>query len=131
MKLPRIIQNIYRKYETGINIHINSLNQLLLMSFINGEQLKFASDISGILLKNVGITLAKYNLAMQSRRGIYWGYCAEIPEDYGVSKMHCRSLATRTGHYPDFHHFPHGVAHGKRGKWYHPSVGRNRNTEFD
>jgi len=64
LQLPRIIGNIHRKKETGIKIHTNSLNRLLLMSYIDGKQLEDISDISDILLKNVGISLAQYNLAM-------------------------------------------------------------------
>ena len=65
LQLPRIIQNNHKKYYTGIKIHINSGNGLLLMTFIDGEQLESTSDISANLLKNVGISLAQYNLAMQ------------------------------------------------------------------
>ena len=64
LQLPRIIENIHGKKETGIKIHINSLNTLLLMSYIDGNQLEEMSDISDILLKNIGISLAQYNLAM-------------------------------------------------------------------
>jgi len=65
LQLPRIIQNSHKKYDTGIKIHINSGNRLLLMLFIDGDQLESLSDISDNLLKNVGISLAQYNLAMQ------------------------------------------------------------------
>ena len=65
LQLPRIIQNKYKKYETGIKIHINSRNRLLLMSFIDGDQLEEMSDISDNMLINVGNSLAQYNLAMQ------------------------------------------------------------------
>jgi len=58
LQLPRIIQNNHKKYETGIIIHINSRNRLLLMSFIEGNQLEYMSDISDILLINLGISLA-------------------------------------------------------------------------
>ena len=64
LQLPRIMQNIHGKQETGIKIHINSLNRLILMSYIDGNQLEIMSDISDELLKNVGISLAQYNLAM-------------------------------------------------------------------
>jgi len=64
LQLPRIIENTNGKIETGIKIHTNSLNRLLLMTYIDGEQLENISDISDILLKNVGISLAQYNLAM-------------------------------------------------------------------
>jgi hydroxylysine kinase len=65
LQLPKIIQNNQRKLETGIKIHIDSLNSLVLTSFIDGNQLENMSDISDVLLKNVGISLAHYNLAMQ------------------------------------------------------------------
>ena len=65
LQLPGIMQNIHKKYETGIKIHINSLNRLLLMIFIDGKQLEMMPDISDILFKNVGISLAQYNLAMR------------------------------------------------------------------
>lgn len=66
LQLPRIIQNIHENIETGIKIHINSLNRLLLMTFIDGSQLEMISDISVKLLKNVGISLAQYNLTMRA-----------------------------------------------------------------
>ena len=65
LQLPRIIQNNHKKYNTGIKIHNNNKNRLLLMSFIYGDQLESMPDISDNLLKNVGISLAQYNLAMQ------------------------------------------------------------------
>jgi hydroxylysine kinase len=65
LQLPRIIQNINRNIETGIHIHINSLNRLLLLSFIDGDQLALMSDISDIMLENLGFSMAQYNLAMQ------------------------------------------------------------------
>jgi Ser/Thr protein kinase RdoA (MazF antagonist) len=40
LQLPRIIKNKYKKYHTGINIHLNSRNRLLLMSFIDGNKLE-------------------------------------------------------------------------------------------
>jgi Ser/Thr protein kinase RdoA (MazF antagonist) len=65
LQLPKIIQNNQRKLETGIKIHIDSFNRLVLTSFIDGNQLEKMSDISDILLKNIGVSLAHYNLAMQ------------------------------------------------------------------
>jgi hypothetical protein len=35
LKLPRIVQNINTNIDTGINIHINSLNRLRLLTFID------------------------------------------------------------------------------------------------
>ena len=40
------------------------MNRLLLISYIDGKQLDEMSDISDILLKNIGISLAQHNLAM-------------------------------------------------------------------
>jgi len=65
LKLPRIMKNKYRNIETGIKIHKKSLNRLLLLTYVDGEQLENTSDISDILLKNVGISLAQYHLVMQ------------------------------------------------------------------
>jgi Ser/Thr protein kinase RdoA (MazF antagonist) len=65
LELPRTVQNINRNIETGINIHKNHLYRLRLLSFIKGTVLENLSDISSILLKNIGISLARYNLAMQ------------------------------------------------------------------
>lgn len=64
-KLPIIIQNIYRKIETGINIHLNVRQRLILMTFIEGSVLQNTTDISIKMLENLGKTLASYNLAMQ------------------------------------------------------------------
>jgi Ser/Thr protein kinase RdoA (MazF antagonist) len=65
LQLPKIIQNNQRNLEVGIKIHTNSLNRLLLMTYIDGNQLELMSDISDVLLKNIGNSLARYNLAMQ------------------------------------------------------------------
>lgn len=64
-ELPIIIQNIYKKIKTGINIHNIDKKQLILMTFINGNVLQNITDISVKLLVNLGKTLASYNLAMQ------------------------------------------------------------------
>ena len=65
LKLPRIVQNINTNIETGIKIHINSQNRLRLLTYLDDISLDSLSDISDILLKNVGISLARYNLAMR------------------------------------------------------------------
>jgi Ser/Thr protein kinase RdoA (MazF antagonist) len=65
VKLPKILPNKFGNIETGINIHINDLYRLRLISFINGNILQNVSDISEILIKNVGISLARYHLVMQ------------------------------------------------------------------
>jgi len=65
VKLPNIVQNKFGNIETGINIHIKDLYRLRLISFIRGNVLENIPDISDILIKNVGITLAQYHVAMQ------------------------------------------------------------------
>ena len=65
LQLPEIVQNIYGKIETGINIHINKVYRLRLITFISGTVLVNISDISDILLQNLGKSLARYNIAMQ------------------------------------------------------------------
>jgi Ser/Thr protein kinase RdoA (MazF antagonist) len=65
LQLPRILKNRQGNIETGIKLPLSSLKRLRLLSFINGTLLADISDISDELLKNVGISLARYNLAMQ------------------------------------------------------------------
>ena len=65
LKLPRIVRNKNRNIETGMNIRINSLYRLRLLTFIDDINLDTMSNISDILLKNIGISVASYNLAMQ------------------------------------------------------------------
>ena len=65
LQLPQIVRNIHGKIETGIKIHINKLERLRIITFIEGCLLENASDISEELQKNVGNSLAEYNLAMQ------------------------------------------------------------------
>jgi Ser/Thr protein kinase RdoA (MazF antagonist) len=65
LKLPRIIKNLFGNIETGIKIRINSENRLRVISFIDGVELETYPDISINMLKNVGETIAAFNLAMQ------------------------------------------------------------------
>jgi Ser/Thr protein kinase RdoA (MazF antagonist) len=65
IKLPIIIQNRFGNIETGINIHIKTPYRLRLISFIQGSVLEYVSDISDILVENVGTSLALYHLTMQ------------------------------------------------------------------
>jgi Ser/Thr protein kinase RdoA (MazF antagonist) len=65
LDLPEIIQNKFGNIETGIKIHINKLHRLRLISFIDGCSLDDKSDISDILIKNLGIALAGCHLTMQ------------------------------------------------------------------
>ena len=65
LDLPRIVPNIHRSIETRITLHKNSVKRLRISGFIDGIVLEYMADISKNLLKNVGTSLAKYNLAMQ------------------------------------------------------------------
>lgn len=65
LDLPRIVPNKYKNIETGIQIRKKSSYRLRLLSFVEGIPLDKRSDISTELLKSVGKTLARYNLAMQ------------------------------------------------------------------
>jgi len=65
VKLPEIIQNKYGNIETGINLHKNKQNRLRLIRFLDGNVMEFIPDISDILRKNVGITLARYHVTME------------------------------------------------------------------
>jgi Ser/Thr protein kinase RdoA (MazF antagonist) len=65
VNLPKIIQNIFGNIETGINIHIKGSYRLRVISFIQGTVLEYLPDISDILTRNVGISLARYHLTMQ------------------------------------------------------------------
>lgn len=66
LKLPEILENNHGKIETGIKIHINSLNRLRLVNYIEGFEIQSLSDISIKLLKSVGKLIARFDQAMQS-----------------------------------------------------------------
>lgn len=65
LQLPQIIRNKHRKIETGIKVHSNRLERLRILTYIDGLLLEDIADISDKLVKGVGISLAKYNLAMR------------------------------------------------------------------
>jgi Ser/Thr protein kinase RdoA (MazF antagonist) len=65
LQLPEIVQNIYEKIETGIKIHINEVQRLLLLTYVSGTVLDNVPDISVELLQNLGKSLARYNIVMQ------------------------------------------------------------------
>lgn len=64
-RLPKIIANKYGNIETGINLHINGLYRARLIEFIDGTDLSIYTDISENTLRNVGETLAGFNLVMR------------------------------------------------------------------
>lgn len=65
LQLQQIVKNNNKNKETGIKIHTNKQQRLMLITFIEGYLLEDIPDISDELLKNLGISLAEYNLAMQ------------------------------------------------------------------
>lgn len=64
-RLPRVIANRYGKIETGINLHLNGLHRARLIEFIDGTDLSTVTDILENMLRNVGRTVAGFDLAMQ------------------------------------------------------------------
>ena len=65
LQLPKIVKNKFGNIETGIEIHKNRLQRLRLQEYLHGNVLENVSDISDLLMKNVGISLAEYHVAMQ------------------------------------------------------------------
>jgi len=65
-KLPHILKNKKGNFYTGIKIRKNSLYNLLLYQFIEGKLLSSISDISINLAKNVGTTIALFDLSMEN-----------------------------------------------------------------
>ena len=65
-QLPLTIENVYGNIETGIYMHKKKYNRLRLMKYINGDVLDDLIDISDSLLKNLGVALAEFHLAMQN-----------------------------------------------------------------
>lgn len=66
LQLPQISENKNGNIETGINIPIKGLWRARLLQFLDGDDLSSITDISDLLLQNVGKTLAVYNRAMRS-----------------------------------------------------------------
>jgi Ser/Thr protein kinase RdoA (MazF antagonist) len=64
-RLPKIIENRYGNIETGIKLPLNGLYRARLIEFIDGKDLSVGSDISENILRNVGSTVAGFNLVMR------------------------------------------------------------------
>ena len=64
LKLPKIIKNKYKKIETGIRIRKNTSERLRIIEYIKGIEIENITDISVILLKTVGKTIAEFDQAM-------------------------------------------------------------------
>ncbi len=65
LNLPKIVKNIHKNMETGINIHKNERKRSRLIEFIEGDVLENITDISVVMLKNVGKSLAEFNLSLR------------------------------------------------------------------
>lgn len=64
LRLPYIHKTNTQKNETRINIPINGLYRMRMMTYVNGILLDNISDISNNLLKNVGFSLAQFDQAV-------------------------------------------------------------------
>lgn len=65
LKLPRILKNRLGYIETRIEIRKNTENRARLIEFIRGTLLDDMSDISLETRKNLGVSLAEFDLVMQ------------------------------------------------------------------
>jgi len=65
LQLPKIVKNQFGNIETGIKIHKYKPQRIRILEYLHGDILENISDISGFLIKNVGISLAEFHLAMQ------------------------------------------------------------------
>jgi Ser/Thr protein kinase RdoA (MazF antagonist) len=65
LQMPRIVENLNENIETRITLHLNKLYRLRILNFIDGKELEKYTDISDKLVKNVGISLADFHLAMK------------------------------------------------------------------
>ncbi len=63
-QLPKIVENLNGNIETRINIRNKESNRLRIITYIDGIVLQKIPDISVKLLKNLGLTLAEFHLAM-------------------------------------------------------------------
>ncbi|MEE4217031.1 MAG: phosphotransferase [Xanthomonadales bacterium] len=65
IRLPFIIKNYSKQIETRIKLPVLGSRRLRLISFIGGSMLENISDISTILLKSVGRSLAMFDKAIE------------------------------------------------------------------
>ena len=64
-RLPRIIENDSRNIETRIQLPLNGLYRARVIEFIEGIDLSSVTDISDVMLRNVGETVAGFNQVMR------------------------------------------------------------------
>jgi len=66
VRLPKIIENQYGNIETRIKLPRDGHFRSRIIEFIDGTDLSTVSDISDILIENVGKTLAEFDRAMST-----------------------------------------------------------------
>lgn len=64
-RLPRILRNVHNTIETGIKLPLKGQYRSRLIEFIDGVELSSITDISEIMLHNVGETVAEFNQVMR------------------------------------------------------------------
>ena len=64
LQFPEIVINKHGKLETGINFHNSSDKRLRLLNYVRGENMSDLPDISDMLQRNLGESLAGFDLAM-------------------------------------------------------------------
>ncbi len=91
--LPKIIKNNNMNIETGIYIHKNESKRSWLLEFIDGIVLENITDISEKLLKNVGKSLAEFNLSLRefdhpaARRSHRWNLVESAQHEATVQRI--------------------------------------------
>ena len=82
VRLPRIIKNQFANIETRLQNSLNGFDRLILMEFIDGNEMSSLSDISEILVFEAGQTLGRFDMAMRdfqhsaARRNHRWNLAA-------------------------------------------------------
>lgn len=68
LRLPRIIKNQFANIETRLKNALNGFDRLILMQFIDGNEMSSLSDISDFLIFEAGQTLGRFDMAMRDFR---------------------------------------------------------------
>lgn len=63
-RLPRIKENKYGNIETGIKLHKKSIYRIRIIEFLSGKGMSDISDISDLLLRNLGQAVAEFDRAL-------------------------------------------------------------------
>ena len=132
IKLPKILKNKQGKIETGIILRKYPYDRARLLEFIDGTQLDSMSDISIKMCKNIGKTLADFDVVMKNfehpaaRRNHRWNLAEadqHRPKLVLFEDREQRELLTWAFDFWEFsakpkfstlpHQFIHGDAHGE------------------